>query len=149
MGCSLRCVTIVGFIALSLAGCAARSPRVVLEPLRAGLEPFLAAHALGVGQEIRVDEVGRTAGASYHLVQVVGREKPHRHATHDLAVFVLEGRGALTLDQTRTELAAGDAAVVPRGMTHWFARTGGRAAIALVVFTPPLDGTDWVPAADR
>src|SRR5205814_5559824 len=109
----------------------------------AGLDEFLAAHPLADGQTIRADEVGRTASASYHLVQVRGSESPHRHAAHDLTVFVLRGRGTLTLGEGRRALAAGDAAAIPRGAVHWFANGGPPAALALAVFTPPVR-----PAAD-
>ena len=128
-----------------LAGCAARMPRVTPGPLAGGLGPFLASHPLAAGQAIRADEVGRTAGASYHLVQACGSERPHRHATHDLTAVVLQGRGALVQESGRTPMAPGDAAVVPRGTTHWFAPDAGTCAAALVVFTPPLDAPDVVP----
>jgi len=136
-------------LALALAGCASRPPRALVGSLADGLEEFLAAHPLAEGQMIRADEVGRTASASYHLVQVRGGESPHRHVAHDLTVFVLRGQGTLTLGDSRRALAAGDAAVVPRGAVHWFANGGGAPALALVVFAPPLDAPDTVPAEAR
>lgn len=135
--------------AVALAACSARPPRVPFGTLASGLETFLAAHPLAPGQALRADEVGRTATASYHLVQVRGAESPHRHATHDLTVFVLRGGGTLTLDGARLPLAAGDAAVVPRGTAHWFANGSSESALAFVVFTPPLDAPDSTPADRR
>jgi quercetin dioxygenase-like cupin family protein len=136
-------------LAALVSACAPRSPRVPFGPLAAGLEAFLAAHPLAAGQEIRADEIGRTATTSYHVVQVRGAERPHRHATHDLTVLVLRGRGTLTFDRRRVPLAAGDAAIVPRGEAHWFAREGRGVAVALVAFAPPLDAPDTVPVAAR
>jgi quercetin dioxygenase-like cupin family protein len=130
-------------------GCAGRSPHVPFGPLAGGLDRFLAAHPLAAGQDIRTDEIGRTASTSYHVVQVRGAERPHRHATHDLTVVVLRGRGTLTLGERRLALAAGDAAVVARGEAHWFARDGREVAVALVAFAPPLDAPDNVPLARR
>jgi quercetin dioxygenase-like cupin family protein len=46
----------------------------------------------------------------------------------------------------RIGLAAGDLAVLPRGAPHWFSNTGRDPAVALVVFTPPLDAPDSVAA---
>jgi quercetin dioxygenase-like cupin family protein len=132
-----------------VAGCAPRTPRVPVGALDAGLAPFLAAHPLAEGQNIRADEVGRSASASYHLVQVRGGESPHRHATHDLTVFVLRGDGTLNLEAQRVALAAGDAAVVPRGTVHWFVNHARAPALAFVVFSPPLDAPDTVPAEAR
>ena len=131
---------------LAVGGCGARSPRVSPGPLGDGLEPFLVRHPVAAGQAIRVDEVGRTAGASYHLVQACGSERPHRHAAHDLTAVVLRGHGTLVQEGARVAMQAGDAAVVPRGTAHWFAAAEGGCAVALVVFTPPLDAPDVVPA---
>jgi quercetin dioxygenase-like cupin family protein len=128
-----------------LAACAGRPPRLTVGPLATSLDDFLAAHPLADGQEIRADEIGRTPGASYHVVQVGGGERPHRHLAHDLAVFVLRGRGALTVAEVETRLDAGDAALVPRGDAHWFVNRGRTPAVALVVFSPPLDAPDTVP----
>jgi quercetin dioxygenase-like cupin family protein len=112
------------------------------------LDTFLAAHPLAEGANVRVDQVGRTGGASYHVVQLVGAERPHRHVTHDLTVLLLRGRGILHRDAARTRLDAGDAAVVPRGEPHWFASEGAFPSVALVVFTPPLDVPDAEPLDD-
>ena len=125
--------------AVLFAACAARSSRI---PWAGDLDAFVAAHPLAPGQNIRADEVGRTATASYHVVQVRGSETPHRHVAHDLTVFVLRGRGTLARGPEHLELAAGDAAVVPRGQPHRFANGGHGSAVALVVFVPPLDAPD-------
>jgi quercetin dioxygenase-like cupin family protein len=133
-------------VAMALAGCTARAPQLTVGSVAAGLDRFLTAHPLVPGQELRVDPVDRTEGASYHLVQVRGGEKPHRHAAHDLTVLVLRGRGTLHAGGEVVALAAGDVIVIPRDAVHWFSNTGREPAVALVVFTPPLDAPDSVPA---
>jgi quercetin dioxygenase-like cupin family protein len=134
---------------LGLAACAARpAPRVTVGELSAGVAAFLAAHPRGE-KPIRVDEVARTPGASYHLVQAAVSESPHRHVTHDLTVVVLRGRGHLTLGDAVIPMVAGDAVLVPRNVVHWFAPAAGDDAVALAVFTPPLDAPDNVPAGAR
>ena len=130
---------------LCLGGCARPPIATVIGALPEGLQAFLAAHPLAAGQPLRADEIGRTPAASWHVVQVATAETPHRHRTHDLAVFVLRGEGVLTLDGQRIVLGAGDAALVARDRVHWFARQGGAPAVALVVFTPALDAPDVVP----
>jgi quercetin dioxygenase-like cupin family protein len=129
--------------------CARRPPRVDLPPLAEGADAFLAAHPLAPAQNIRVDEVGRTPSASYHLVQVRDGESPHRHMTHDLTVLVLAGGGTLDLEARRIVLDAGDVAVIPRGAVHWFSNRGRGNALALIVFSPPLDAPDNVAATGR
>jgi quercetin dioxygenase-like cupin family protein len=138
--------SVVGLLFAALLASCARAPRV---PYAGDLDAFLAAHRLAGGQDIRADELGRTATASYHLVQVRDGEKPHRHVAHDLTILVLRGRGTLTRGEERVALVAGDAAVVPRGEVHWFTRGGHATSVALVVFAPPLDAPDTVPAEVR
>jgi quercetin dioxygenase-like cupin family protein len=138
----------VALLAGALA-CARQSPRVDLPPLAGGAGAFLASHPLAPEQNIRVDEVGRSPSASYHLVQVRGGESPHHHATHDLTVIVLSGEGTLDLGARRIALRAGDVAMIPRGEVHWFTNRGRGNALALVVFSPPLDTPDSVPAPGR
>ena len=134
---------------LVLDACARRAPRVDLLPLAGGVGAFVAAHPLAPAQNIRADEVGRTASASYHLVQVRGGESPHRHMAHDLTVVVLDGGGTLDRGERRIVLAPGDVAVIPRGEVHWFTKRGRGNALAFVIFSPPLDAPDNVPASDR
>ena len=120
----------------------------MIGPLASGLAPFLAAHPMAPGQSIRADEVGRTPGASYHVVQVRGAETPHRHVAHDVAALVLCGQGAMTVGGERRSIAAGDVTVIPRGTPHFFANTGRDVSVALVTFTPPLDAPDTEPVID-
>jgi quercetin dioxygenase-like cupin family protein len=126
-------------------GCAARRSPTIVGAVPGGIDAFLGAHPLADGQALWADEIARTPGASYHLVQVRGAELPHRHHGHDLAVVVLRGEGMLTLDGTPTPLQSGDSAVIPRDRSHWFARRGDETAVALVVFSPALDAPDTVP----
>jgi quercetin dioxygenase-like cupin family protein len=140
-----RPVRIVVVLLVGLPACAARTPRV---PFVGNVDAFLATHPLAAGENIRADEIGRTPGASYHLVQVRDRERPHRHASHDLTVLVLRGHGILTREAERVSMAPGDAAVIARGAAHWFANAARAPAVALVVFVPPLDAPDVVPVVD-
>ena len=143
-------IAIAVLAALLASACASRVTRVSAPQGAFDLDAFLAAHELPSDGGIRADRIGRAEGASYHLVQVLGSENPHRHLTHDLTVFVLRGRGVLTRGGgTRTRLEAGDTAIVPRGEPHWFASEGAFPAVSMVVFTPPLDAPDAVPLEER
>ncbi len=129
-----------------LTACVARRPQVAGSV--PDLDRFLAAHRLSRGEEFRADEIGRTATASYHVVQVVRGEEPHRHLTHDLTLVVLRGRGVLVIGNERFAVRAGDAAVIPRATPHAFVNDGRSATITMAVFSPPLDGPDRAPAFD-
>jgi len=144
----------VGMLAAVLAACGAApggpsavTPALYVGALRHGLDAFLAAHPLAPGAEIRADEVARSDAASLHLVQVRGREKPHRHERHDLVVQVLRGAGVLRLGDEQLPMRAGDVVLVRRGLAHWFA-ADPPGALALVTFAPPLDAPDSTPVTD-
>jgi len=134
-------------LALLASACASRVPRVAVGPLAGGLDAFLHAH-VPADEKVRADLVARSETASYHVVQVLDREPPHRHVAHDLTVFVLRGHGTLVLGNTRIPLQAGDAALIPRGTVHWFTNESRGRAVTLAVFTPPLDAPDSVPAPE-
>jgi quercetin dioxygenase-like cupin family protein len=134
------------FLALFLAlGCSAGPPVVLLEGRGYDLDDLVRRHPLADDANIRADEVGRTAAATVHLVQVRSGETPHRHERHDLVVTVLRGRGTLRMGDTERPMRPGDVAVVRRGAPHWFTNLGGEPAVALVVFAPPLDAPDTTP----
>jgi quercetin dioxygenase-like cupin family protein len=141
-----------GVIALAVVlGCqppAPNTPRVTIGALRHGLNAFLAAHPIAKDAEFRAELVERMPGASVHIVQVRGSERPHRHLEHDLVVEVLRGGGVATIAGAVVPMRAGDSAVIPRGTVHWFASSPGMLSVTLAVYSPPLDAPDTVPVAD-
>ena len=145
----MRSLAAPALLATLLTACAPHAVRVATPQGPIDLDQFLASHQLADEGGIRADQIGRTDAASYHVVQVLGSEKPHRHESHDLVVFVLRGHGVLTRPAGRAPLQQGDAAVVPRGEPHWFASEGAFPAVSLVVFAPPLDAPDAVPVEER
>jgi mannose-6-phosphate isomerase-like protein (cupin superfamily) len=132
----------------SAAACT-RVPHIITPETRGvddvRLTALLTAHALPAGQNVSALPVGCTDALSYHLVQIRDREQPHIHATHDLAVTLLEGKGQLYVDGQPQEMRSGDVAVVPHGTPHYFVNTDGAPAAAFVIFAPPYDGTDQIP----
>jgi quercetin dioxygenase-like cupin family protein len=141
--CAMRLVILV---ALVLSGCVARPPDVVTPDGAWSVDDLLRRHPIDAGANIRADMLARTAGASVHLVQVRGGETPHRHMTHDLTVTMLRGEGRATIDGVARTVVAGDVVVIPRGVAHFFVRTGREVSVTLAVYTPPMDAPDTVPA---
>ena len=140
----MRTLMSLGVLGAVACGNSGRS-RVVVGDVTHPVEALVASHPLGAGQNLRADEIGRTRAATVHLVQIRGQETPHVHAEHDLVVTTLAGEGILHVGGRTVPLRAGDVAVIPRGIPHWFRNSGGRPAIAVATFTPPLDAPDIVP----
>ena len=137
---------VVGLALGGFLGCAGpRPPLVVWGGATHEVAPVLGAGSSDSEGPVHVEEIGRTAAASLHLVTARRAEAPHRHMYHDLLVTVLRGSGTLHLAERTVRLAAGDVAFVPRGMGHWFEPDAQGPAVAAALFVPPFDGTDSEP----
>jgi len=113
---------------------------------QANLAKVLADNPLGPGENIKITKLGQGPGASHHVVQIRDRESPHLHNAHDGTVIVVRGRGYLVMDTRRITLTAGDIAHIPRGVPHYYVNTDLEPTVAFVIFAPPFDGKDNVPA---
>ena len=94
------------------------------EEVRAGIEVKLDAETSG--GELTMFELRMPAGA---------RSAAHVHTREQEVFFVIEGVLVLETEDGRTELAAGDTAVLPRDVRHSFA--GGDAGARFLIATTP------------
>jgi mannose-6-phosphate isomerase-like protein (cupin superfamily) len=143
-----RLSIVLAFLVAGLLGCAGRrSPRLALpSAAAANVEDLIVRYPLAKNQPIRADRLGATADVSYHFVQIQPHagERPHLHAHHDLVALILRGAGTQWIGDRAIPLGAGDSVVIPAGTPHYFVNTGNDPAVALVLFSPPHDGTDQV-----
>jgi mannose-6-phosphate isomerase-like protein (cupin superfamily) len=100
--------------------------------------------ALAPGEALAVQEVGRDAHTSHHLVTIRDCEEPHRHERHDLIVVVLRGRGEMRLGADTRAVGEGSILYVPRGAVHAFCNRADGPAVAYAIYAPPFDGRDRV-----
>lgn len=113
------------------------------------IQKKLRENPLGPEEPLRVLELGRNRRASLHLIQVRDRERPHRHARHDLVARLVQGEGDLYLQKPssgyrRISLKRGDLIHVPAGSGHYFVNRAGAPSVAVAWFLPPFDGKDVV-----
>ena len=147
-GAARSCLAAIG--SLILSSCTASPSPNLLLPSPTGVtlqsvDELRAIHPIPEGQNILPLKLGQTESLSYHLIQIRDREAPHIHQNHDLVVTLLHGQGDLHQAGTALAMRAGDTAVVPKGVPHYFVNTGDQPAAAFVTFTPPYDGKDNVP----
>ncbi|HEV2801974.1 MAG TPA: cupin domain-containing protein [Pyrinomonadaceae bacterium] len=69
----------------------------------------------------------------------VGR---HHHLQTEEIYYLLEGRGRMTVGAETREVAAGDAILIPRGMTHTLENTGDAPLRLLLVCGPAYSRED-------
>ena len=109
------------------------------------VEELVKENAPTADQPVRIEELARTANASYHIVQIRDREQPHTHQAHEAVARLEAGEGIFVLGRQVLSLKAGDIVVIPQGKPHFFVNTGKEPAVAWVMFIPPFDGKDYVP----
>jgi mannose-6-phosphate isomerase-like protein (cupin superfamily) len=134
-----------------LLGCTpAQNPYVFLQygkDLRtADVSKVVGENPLGPNENIKLTTLGQGQGASHHVVQIRDRESPHMHKAHDAMVIMVRGRGYLVMETRRITLAPGDIAHIPRGVPHYYVNTDLEPTVAFVIFAPPFDGKDYIPA---
>jgi uncharacterized cupin superfamily protein len=95
-------------------------------------------HPFNAASEMRIVRLGAATGLTrlgVNLVRVPpGKESfiPHAHTLQEEFAFVLEGRGALTLDGVRHELGPGDFVGFPTdGVVHSIACAGSEDLVYL------------------
>ena len=134
-----------------LLGLACAGPAPVLdtafdERVTVPIEELVARAELAADQDVRVVELGRDAHASQQLVAIRHGETPHRHDRHDLTVVILRGHGTMRLGDETRPVGQGSITHVPRGRVHAFTNQAPEPAVAWVLYAPPFDGEDRVPA---
>ena len=106
------------------------------------IEKALHDNPLGATEDFKITTLDRDNTSSYHLVQLRTKERLHRHNMHDGKVLIWKGGGTLLLDGKPVTLKERDVVEIPRGVPHCFINESGGPTIAVVQFTPRLDGRD-------
>ena len=147
-------------VALAIQGCAHRT-MVITGPGEANrydVDAVLKANPVGPEEAVKPVRLGADERASFSLVQIRTREKPHLHAAHDLFVNLVRGEGSLLMVKRVSStvflcsvvpMRAGDSSFIARGTTHCFINRAGAPSVAFATYTPPFDGTDVVPSLSR
>jgi len=68
---------------------------------------------------------------------------PHSHDAFEETIYGLDGVLSWTVDGVTTDLAPGDALVIPRGAVHGFENTGAVDTKSLAIVTPGILGPDY------
>ena len=129
--------------ALLIVSCAHRPPFQIVSPEKQLTSLSWSSEELARDPSVKTLRV--TGEASYHLIRLNGKEKPHTHDDHDLAVFVLKGKALLHLGERTVTVRAGDVIEITRGTVHWAENLSGEPALVYAVFTPSFDGKDHHP----
>jgi quercetin dioxygenase-like cupin family protein len=100
------------------------------------------------GMEIRFLVEGEESGGSVAVFEFdvpTGTKvaAAHSHDGYEETIYGLEGVLTWTVEGTSTEVASGEALLIPRGAVHQFDNRGESDAKALAVVTPGVLGPDY------
>ena len=91
--------------------------------------------------------LGKSEEASFHYIRLWTKEKPHRHETHKLIVFMLSGQAEIHFGDKTYPIEKGDMMEIPKGAVHWAENKGSGPAEVYAIFMPPYDGKDFKPVS--
>ena len=127
-----------------------------LRPVALPLEPpvigrIVQRQPLGPGEPLRRDRVLDTSEMSVYVLQAGPQEQRCLHQRHDVVLTVYRGRGYVTIGMRALTAQPGDVYLIPRGTPYTCTSESEAPLIAVLVFTPPFDGTDVssIPAGAR
>ncbi|TKJ40262.1 hypothetical protein CEE37_08015 [candidate division LCP-89 bacterium B3_LCP] len=95
-------------------------------------------------QEISVLKLLQSATSSATLIQVREEVKAHYHAKHDEIVYVIRGKGVMTVGHETRAINAGDVILMKRGVVHSVKNKTAQPLVALSIMSPPFDGEDRI-----
>lgn len=100
------------------------------------------------GMEIRFRVEGKDSGGmvavfEFGVPEGVKIAVAHSHDGYEETIYGLEGVLTWTVDGEETELAEGEALVIPRGAVHEFANRTDAYAKALAIATPGVIGPEF------
>lgn len=111
---------------------------------RGNLFEMMQQQPLAYDQQISSLPLGKNYGESATLIQLREGVKSHYHAEHDEMVYVLSGRGVMTVGNETRAIQAGDFIVIKRGTVHDVQNRSAQLLVALSIMSPPFDGVDRI-----
>ncbi|NQV52439.1 MAG: cupin domain-containing protein [Flavobacteriales bacterium] len=98
----------------------------------------------GAYDNIHVQKLDDDSLTTTYVIWVKQSVKEHFHAAHTEVVYVLEGKGTMTLDDDERVMQKGDYVFIPKGTRHSVQVLSDEAMKVLSIQTPQFDGSDRV-----
>jgi mannose-6-phosphate isomerase-like protein (cupin superfamily) len=158
MKCRLLLVAAVLVVAAALAAGtlgrpAGASPsgtyRGVPMPGLVRVDSILGAHRTSSDPPVYVERLGDAGAMSSHLLLIRSTVGPQTHDGHDQVLYLMRGKGDLTIGRSTRTMVRNDVAFVPRGTSYGFINTGGGSAALVAFMTPAFTGNYVVVGAGR
>jgi quercetin dioxygenase-like cupin family protein len=76
------------------------------------------------------------------LIQLREGVKSHFHTNHEELVYVLQGKGVMTVGDEKQVINAGDLIYLERNQVHSVVNKSPQPLVAISLMSPPFDGED-------
>jgi mannose-6-phosphate isomerase-like protein (cupin superfamily) len=86
----------------------------------------------------------RNETQSASMVQIRQKMSLHYHIVSNEIVYVIKGRGIMTVGSEIRPIQPGDVITIPRGVAHSVGNRSLEPLVALSVMSPPFDGKDRI-----
>lgn len=117
--------------------------------LAANINEILEKNPIDEKADQLLTSLGKIASGRVQLLQTNGDIKPHYHVYHDEIVYIVKGKGILTIDEDRHVASPGTVFIIPKRATYGLQNTGEKPLVALVIEIPPADPKDvWTIKAN-
>ena len=93
-------------------------------------------------ENVHIHQLDEDSLASTFIIWVKNGVAEHYHAEHTEVVYVIEGRGTMTLGRSTLELQPGDYIFIPKATPHSVEVTSEVPMKVISIQTPYFDGTD-------
>ena len=93
---------------------------------------------------VHVQSLDHDSLASTFVIWVKQSVKAHYHAEHTEVVYVLEGKGRMTLGAEERNLSPGDYVFIPKGTKHSVEVQGDVPMKVISIQSPKFDGSDRI-----
>lgn len=94
-------------------------------------------HSFQAHDGFHLASLAHTDAVNIRANRLEGRINRHVHPQSDHFLYITKGQIALTVDDQRRVIGAGDFVTIPRGVSHAMQRIGESAALFLDVAAPP------------
>lgn len=108
----------------------------------ANINDILEKNPIDEKADIQLTTVGKISTGRVQLMQANADIKPHCHNLHDEIIYIVKGKGILTIDEDRHVASPGSVFIVPRKAPMGLMNTGDKPFVALVIEVPPADAKD-------
>ena len=88
--------------------------------------------------------LARSDTRSASLVQIRQKLSLHYHILSEETVYIIKGRGIMTVGKEIRPIQPGDIIAIPRGVAHGVENRSPEPLVALSVMSPPFDGKDRI-----